>query len=154
MFFLVVDYSCHQNHFLFYFAILDFVRRQLCLALLWTRIWFYKCQLSRLGIYLCYQNYCQEILSLRKVLLVLRNVKERNKQYFKSFLFFMEVPNVKYSERMVFIKYRQNPWKNLWRSLFFWWSCRLEAYSFIKNYALNSYFWTILLKVWVIAYCI
>ena len=27
----------------------------LCLELLWTRIWFYKCQLSWLGIYLCYQ---------------------------------------------------------------------------------------------------
>ena len=28
MFFLVVEYSCYQSHFLFYFAILDFVRRQ------------------------------------------------------------------------------------------------------------------------------
>ena len=28
MFFLVVDYLCHQSQFLFYFAILDFVRRQ------------------------------------------------------------------------------------------------------------------------------
>ena len=28
MFFLVVDDSCHQSHFLFYFAILDFVCRQ------------------------------------------------------------------------------------------------------------------------------
>ena len=52
---------------------------------------------------------CQEILSVRKVLLVLRNVKEQNKQYVKSFLFFTEVSNVKYSHRMVFIKYRQNP---------------------------------------------
>ena len=44
-----------------------------------------------------------------KVLLVLKNVKERSKQCVKSFLFFNEVPNVKYSDRMVFIKYRQNP---------------------------------------------
>ena len=28
MFFLVVEYSCYQIHFLFYFAILDFVHRQ------------------------------------------------------------------------------------------------------------------------------
>ena len=47
------------------------------------------------------QTDCQEIVSVRKVLLVLRNVKEQNKQYFKPFLFFTEVPNVKYSERMV-----------------------------------------------------
>ena len=45
-------------------------------------------------------------LSIRKVLLVQKNVKERNKQYFKFFLFFTEVTNVKYSDRMVFIKYR------------------------------------------------
>ena len=40
---------------------------------------------------------------------VLRNVKERNQQYVKSFFLFTEVPNVKYSGRMVFIKSRQNP---------------------------------------------
>ena len=45
----------------------------------------------------------------KEVLLVLRNVKERNKQYFNSFLCFTEIPNVKYSERTVLIKYRQNP---------------------------------------------
>ena len=42
------------------------------------------------------------------MLLVLKNVKERNKQYVKSFLFFTEVTNVKYSYRMVFIKYGKN----------------------------------------------
>ena len=35
------------------------------------------------------------------MLLVLRNVKERNKQYVKSFLFFTKLPNMKYFDRMV-----------------------------------------------------
>ena len=35
--------------------------------------------------------------------MVLRNVKERNKQCFA------EVANVNYSDRMVFIKFRQSP---------------------------------------------
>ena len=101
----------------------------LCLVLLWTRIWFYLCQLSSLGIWLSYQNYCkyifeqqtdcQEILFVREVLLVLRNVKERNKQYFKFFLFFTEVPNVKYSDRMVFIKYRQNILEKTCKGVYF-----------------------------------
>ena len=47
---------------------------------------------------------CQGILSVRKVLMVLRNVKER-----KPFLFFTEVAYVNYSDRIVFIKFRQIP---------------------------------------------
>ena len=50
-------------------------------------------------------QWLAEKLSVRKVLLVLRNVKEQKKQYAKSFFFFMEVPNMKYSDRMV-LKYR------------------------------------------------
>ena len=67
------------------------------------------------------------------MLLVLRNAKERNKQYFKSFLVFTEVPNVKYSEIMVFLKYRQNPWKNLQKEFIFLVKLQLEAYSFAKK---------------------
>ena len=41
--------------------------------------------------------------------MVLRNVKERNKQRLSLSCFFAEVANVNYSDRMVFIKFRQNP---------------------------------------------
>ena len=68
-----------------------------------------------------------------------------------KFLFLTEVANVNYSDRMVFIKFRQNPWKNLW-SLFF--SELVESTALLKNYVLYSYFRKILVKVWVIANCI
>ena len=99
---------------------------------------------------------CQEILSVRRVLLVSRNFKERNKKYFQSFLFFTEVPNVKYSDRMVFIKYRQNPCKNLQNKRVYFLSevADWKHTALPKSYVLHSYFRTILLKVWVIVYCI
>ena len=69
-----------------------------------------------------------------------------------KFLFLTEVANVNYSDRMVFIKFRQNLWKNLWRSLFF--SELVESTALLKKYVLYSYFRKILVKVRVIANCI
>ena len=66
------------------------------------------------------------------MLLVLRNVKERNKQYIKSFL-------KKPVKEFIFLVKLQT------RSL---------LTALLKNYVLHSYFRTIWLEVWVIAYSI
>ena len=50
MFFLVAEYSCYQSHFLFTLLFWILFVGNIYLAMLCTRIWFYKCQLSRLGI--------------------------------------------------------------------------------------------------------
>ena len=64
-----------------------------------------------------YQSNCTDILSF----FIGAVFTEKNGAYFDlnhklliaSFLFFTEVPNVKYSDRVVFIKYRKNTRKNL-----------------------------------------
>ena len=44
--------------------------------------------------------------------------KKKEEAIFKYFLFFIEVANVSYSDRLVLIKHSKNPWKNLKEVIF------------------------------------
>ena len=47
-----------------------------------------------------------------------RNQQKKEEAIFKYFLFFIEVANVSYSDRLVLIRHSKNPWKNLKEFIF------------------------------------